>query len=427
MRIDRGRLQRTWEAMSRIGATPGGGITRLACTDEDRQARDLFSTWCREAGYDVRVDDVGNIYGWRAGQEANAAPVVIGSHLDSVPNGGNFDGVLGVLAGLEVARTLDDHNARTGRPLVVTCFSNEEGIRFEPAMGCSGALVGRYTVDQLHDARDAAGARFGDELARIGYLGRSEDRLRSAHAYFELHIEQGPILERADVSVGVVTGVRGYQWAEVQFRGRQCHAGTTPMDERRDALVAASRLVVEIRDLARARPGAFATVGNLQVETLTHAAHAHAHPELSELALWKGKSMRNVVPGTVRLTLDMRHDDADELTALVDAAGDIVRRIGREESVESTFMLTSGLEPISFDPVLTTSVEDAARICGIRSVRLASGPGQDAMYLRELAPAVMIFVRTRDGRGHFETETASWDDCEAATNVLLRAVRTALA
>jgi N-carbamoyl-L-amino-acid hydrolase len=264
--VNADRLWAGLMAMAEIGKTAAGGVRRLALSDEDRAARDRLKEWLAAAGLTVRVDDLGNMYGRRAGDGSATAPVVFGSHLDTVPTGGRFDGALGVLGALEVVRALNDAGLRTRAPLEVVNWTNEEGARFAPAMLASGVVCGRFTREEAYAARDSGGRAFGDELARIGYRGEAANRLRECAAYLEYHVEQGPVLERARTQIGIVEGIEGISWNRIEIAGRAAHAGPTPMADRRDALVAAARLVLLLRDGAERLRGVRATVGRLEVE-----------------------------------------------------------------------------------------------------------------------------------------------------------------
>jgi N-carbamoyl-L-amino-acid hydrolase len=387
--------------MASIGATQAGGVTRLALSDEDRQARDLLRRWCQEDGREVVVDDLGNMYCGRLPADA----VLCGSHLDSVASGGRFDGVLGVLAGLEVLRTIEEAGVRTAHPVALVNFTNEEGARFEPAMMSSGVLAGAQDFERVYASRDRDGRVFGEELERIGYKGSRDNRLRGFKAYFELHIEQGPVLEAAGIPVGVVTGIQGIQWCEVAFSGQQSHAGATPMEMRRDPLAAAARFASGVRDLARSRPDTAATIGRLRLR-----------PDVI-----------NVIPGRVELGLDLRCPESTRLDDLVAEARSLARRAATEETVEVEFEPFWRSEPTVFDRALVDSVEACAKASAVKSMRLLSGPGHDAKYMADLGPAAMVFVRTVRGRSHCEDEDARWEDCEAAAVVLLRAVLEAAA
>jgi N-carbamoyl-L-amino-acid hydrolase len=395
-------MRRTWEAMAAIGATAAGGVTRLALSDEDRKARDLLRSWCEEDRRPVAVDDLGNMY---CGRQDAGPPVVCGSHLDSVARGGKFDGVLGVLAGLEVLRTIEGSDMRPRRPLLLVNFTNEEGARFEPAMMASGVLAGAQDEEHVYATADRDGLRFGQELERIGYRGSREHRMRPFHAYFELHIEQGPVLEAADRPVGVVTGIQGIQWCQLTFSGQQSHAGATPMAMRRDPLAAAARFAAGVRDLARRRPDTAATIGRLRLD-----------PDIV-----------NVIPGRVELSLDLRCPERACLDELLEAARSLAAAKAAEENVKLDFEPFWRSEPTTFDTDLVNSVERHAAALGIPTIRLVSGPGHDAKYMADLGPAAMIFVRTVRGRSHCEDEEARWEDCVAAANVLLHCVLEAAA
>ena len=313
MPIDLKRMQRRLGALTtpELGGTPAGGMSRLALSDADRAARDLFVGWLRELGLAVRVDDFGNIYGRRAGADLDAAPVLVGSHLDTVPGGGRFDGILGVVAALEVASALEDAGATTRRPVEVVDYTNEEGARFTPAMLASGGLTGVFTRDYVYSRADREGRTFGDELARIGYRGKEGARPREIAASLELHIEQGPILEAGGESVGVVEGVVGIGWYWVTVRGQSAHAGPTPMTMRRDAMVAAARMIAAARDLARQRGDVNATTGVLTPEP----------------------GVINVIPPTVTFSLDLRaREDAAHDAALA-AARERFAAIAAEEGM----------------------------------------------------------------------------------------------
>jgi beta-ureidopropionase / N-carbamoyl-L-amino-acid hydrolase len=382
--------------MARIGATEAGGVTRLTLSDEDREARDLLRRWCEEDRRPVEVDDLGNMYCGRLSGDA----VLCGSHLDSVARGGRFDGVLGVLAGLEVLRSIEDAGTQTRRPVALVNFTNEEGARFEPAMMSSGVLAGAQDFERVYATRDRDGLVFGEELERIGYRGDRNKRLKRFSAYFELHIEQGPVLEAAGIPVGVVTGIQGIQWCEVAFSGQQSHAGATPMDMRRDPLAAAARFISGVRELARRSAGTAATIGRLRLV-----------PDII-----------NVIPGRVELGLDLRSPEGERLDQLLSGARSLANRVAAEESVEVEFEPFWRSEPTLFDGELVDSVERSAKALGVETMRLLSGPGHDAKYMAGLGPAAMVFVRTLRGRSHCEDEDARWEDCEAAANVLLRAV-----
>jgi N-carbamoyl-L-amino-acid hydrolase len=395
--VNAARLQQSLEQLAAIGTTPGGGVTRLALSDEDRAGRDLLCRWLAEAGLTLRVDDFGNVTGQRVGR-ATGPPVRLGSHCDTVRRGGRYDGALGVLAALEVVRTLNDRGVVTRRPLEVVNWTNEEGARFEPAMICSGAVAGVFARDWVYDRRDAAGLRFEDELRRIGYLGSAEHRPGPAAAYLELHIEQGPALEAAGQPVGVVEGIVGITWLEVTLAGQADHAGPTPMPRRRDALLVAARTIVAINQLVRAQDDrAVGTVGRLALEP----------------------NVINVIPGNVVFSVDLRHPDGGVLEALAAEVAAAVAAIAEETDVRATVNRFWTSEPTAFDPALVQAVQATADDLGLPSQRLWSAAGHDAKYMADVCPTAMIFVRSQGGLSHCEQEYSTPEDIAAGANVLL--------
>ena len=392
--------ERLWDSlmtMAAIGRTPAGGVQRLALSDEDRRARDLLVRWLREAGCAVRVDDLGNIYGRRAGADPVAAPVVCGSHLDTVPTGGRFDGALGVLGALEVVRAMNDAGVATSRPVEVVCWTNEEGARFAPAMLASGAVCGRFTVEEAYTAQDPDGRTFGDELRRIGYCGSAGDRLKAAAAYIELHVEQGPILECEGREIGIVEGVEGIAWGWTDVVGRSAHAGPTPMGDRRDALVAASRIVLGVRQMTADLSGLRATVGRCEVSPNTI----------------------NVVPGAVRLSTDLRSRNADVLEAASRRLQHLCAEVAREDGVEVLASEFWRSPPTPFHPLVVETVAEAAATLGYSAHRVWAGAGHDAKYVADRYPAGMIFVPSAGGLSHNEAEWTSQEDCARGAAVLL--------
>ena len=399
--IDGDRLWTSIMEIARIGATDKGGSRRLALTDLDREARDLFVAWCEAAGCTVSVDRMGNIFARRPGRDPDAAAVVTGSHLDTQPTGGRFDGVYGVLAGLEVIRTLNDLDYQTERPVDVVVWTNEEGSRFAPAMISSGVFAGEFTLEEALARPDPDGLTIGEELVRIGYAGDEEVGARDIHAYFEAHIEQGPILEAEDKTIGVVTGAQGQRWYEVTLTGVESHAGPTPMDRRKDALLGAARLVELVNRVGLDhQPGACATVGMID-----------AYP-----------NSRNVIPGRVFLTIDFRHPD-DGVLAQMDAdmrAGldDIAAGIGLELAIEQILDLPA----VRFDENCVAAVRQAAETQDYALRDMVSGAGHDACNIAAVAPTSMIFIPCIDGISHNEVEDAKPEWITAGGQVLLGAV-----
>jgi beta-ureidopropionase / N-carbamoyl-L-amino-acid hydrolase len=401
IKINQDRLWDSIMEMAKIGATPKGGCNRLALTDLDRQGRDLFISWCKEAGCTVTVDTMGNIFARRAGKNDELDPVVFGSHLDTQPTGGKFDGVFGVLAALEVVRTLNDHAYETDAPIEVAVWTNEEGSRFAPAMVASGVFAGAFSEEYGMSRADLDGKTIGEELARIGYRGDAPCGGRPFKAFFEAHIEQGPILEAENKTIGVVSGIQGIRWFECTVVGRESHAGTTPMGMRQDALLGVARIVDEINLIAKAHgPDAVTTVGLVQV-----------HP-----------NSRNVIPGSVFFTVDLRHPNDN---VLLDMANDLEAIVNR---VTSSLGLTHDLHEIwsspatPFDKGCIASVRRAAEEAGYSYRDIVSGAGHDAGYIAKVAPTAMIFVPCAEGISHNESESATPEDLAAGCNVLLRAV-----
>jgi N-carbamoyl-L-amino-acid hydrolase len=399
MKIDRKRLEQSIEDLGRIGATPRGGLTRLALTDEDRRGRDWLVARMKEAGLRVTVDQMGNIFGERAGTQP-LPPVLMGSHADSVPTGGKYDGQLGVLCGLEVIRTLDDLRARTRHPVTLVIFTNEEGARFQPAMIASGVLAGKIPLEDAYNARDKDGVRLVDELERIGYLGSEPCVPRPVRAYLELHIEQGPFLEEEGLAVGVVEGIVAIAWSRLTIVGVQDHAGPTPMRIRHDALVAAADVISRVRGIAATIGGDLVTtVGNLVVQP----------------------NIPNAIPGRVTMSIDMRDPkDAtvDRARAMLDTA---VREACEKEGVtyELDHYWRVPYTPFATDVV--EAIERAAKSTGAGYRRIISGAGHDAQYMAAIGPAGMVFVPSHDGRSHCEEEFTAIDDIEHGANTLLGA------
>ena len=416
------RLWETLHALAEIGATAAGGVARVALTDEDRAGRDQFVAWVQELGCTVHVDQMGNLFARREGTDPLRAPVVVGSHLDSQPTGGKYDGAYGVMVGLEVLRVLHDHDVSTAAPIEVVSWTNEEGARFPPAMIGSGVFAGAFSLDEGLAAPGVDGTTLGGELARIGYAG---DELcgapdgagrRSIGHYIEPHIEQGPILEAADVTLGAVTGVQGIRWYDVVIDGQSAHAGSTPMEHRSDAMVAAARLVCEADEIAARRaPDGRATVGTLTV----------------------GTGSRNTVAGSVSLTVDLRHPDAAELEAMHNELLAFAESpaFGPQPSAASSGVAQPSRSlprpqitpiwyspPIVFDPAVVDAVREGAVAAGFEPVDITSGAGHDACYVSTVAPAGMLFIPCADGLSHNEAESILPEHATAGAQATLNAV-----
>jgi len=400
LRVDGARLWQSLMELAQIGATPKGGVCRLALTDLDRQGRDLVVRWLRDAGATVEIDGAGNIFAIRRGR-TDAPPVLTGSHVDTQPSGGKFDGNYGVLAGLEVLRTLNDAGLETEKPVGVAIWTNEEGTRFIPTMGGSGAFARVFTLEYLLAQRDIDGISFGDALHAIGYAGTTPVGERAVDAYFEAHIEQGPILEREDRVIGVVTGALGQRWYDCIWTGQDAHAGPTPMEARRDALRGASRMVEAVNAIAlRHAPDGRATVGFMQVKP----------------------NSRNVIPGQVTMSVDLRHPDDEALAAMDREVRDAATGIARELCLDCEVRKVVEFPASRFDADCVYSVQAAAEMLGLSSRKIVSGAAHDAVYLSRVTPTSMIFVPCKDGISHNEIEDARPEHLEAGANVLLHAV-----
>ena len=401
LRINAERLWNSLMEMARIGATPKGGVCRLALTDLDRQARDLFVNWCQQAGCSIKVDAMGNIFARRAGRNNHLAPVGTGSHLDSQPTGGRFDGVYGVLAGLEVMRTLNDQGLQTERPVETSVWTNEEGSRFAPAMVASGVYAGAFSLAYGLSRTDAEGKTIGEELQRIGYAGTEPMGGRAVHAFFETHIEQGPILEAEGQTIGVVTDAQGQRWYELTLTGQESHAGPTPMPVRRDALLGAAKVIQLVNQIGLAHaPLAVSTVGMI-----------NSFP-----------NSRNVIPGRVALTIDLRCPDDHQLAQMDSELKAGVARIASQSRLEHQLEQIFQVDCVHFDPGCVTSVRRAAQQLGYVTRDIVSGAGHDACYMARVAPTAMIFVPCIGGISHNEIEDAKPEWISAGANVLLRAM-----
>ena len=397
--------ERLWASLmelAEIGATPAGGVRRLALTDEDRKGRDWLKRQALEAGLTVSIDAVGNMYLRRQGK-LDAAPVVIGSHIDTQPNGGKFDGAYGVLAGLEVCRVLAERQILTDLPIVVAAWTNEEGSRFLPVMAGSGVYAGVYDVDAVLDARASDGPRFGDELARIGYAGNASLISRPVAAYLEAHIEQGPVLEAHDRAIGVVRGALGQVWFEVEITGLEAHAGPTPMELRKDALQAAAEIISGIEKIGRKHPEARATVGMISA--------------------WPNS--RNVIPGRVKFSVDLRHPDRSGRDEMAERFFALVAQISGGRGVDASIRPTNDWSPMQFDRGLVEQVRQSAVTRGYSHMDVVSGAGHDAVYMARVCPTAMVFIPCEDGISHNEMENARPEHVEAGANVLLDCVLSA--
>jgi N-carbamoyl-L-amino-acid hydrolase len=396
--------QRLWDALmelAQIGATPKGGVKRLALTDLDRQGRDLVVGWAKEAGLSITVDQIGNVFMRREGTNPALPPVVTGSHIDTQPTGGKFDGNYGVLAGLEVIRTLNDHDIQTEAPIEVAFWTNEEGSRFVPVMMGSGVFCGAFSLETAYAAKDVDGLTVRDELARIGYLGEQVPGDHPIGAYFETHIEQGPVLEDADKVIGVVPAVMGLSWYDCVVTGMEAHAGPTPMGLRKDALQVATVIMQEVVAIAnRYPPYGRGTVGMVQVFP----------------------NSRNVIPGEVKFSIDLRNVNDALLNTMHEEMLAFIDKTSRSSGLAIAIDRVSYYPPCPFHPDCVDAVRAATAALGYSTMDVVSGAGHDAIYAARLAPSGMIFVPCKDGISHNEIEDARPDHLEAGCNVLLLAM-----
>lgn len=405
LHIDSDRLWQSLMDLAEIGGTAKGGVCRLALTDLDRQGRDLFVSWCRAAGLSVRVDAIGNIFARRAGTDPSRRAIAMGSHIDTQPTGGKFDGNFGVLAGLEVLRTLNDQNIQTTAPIEVVVWTNEEGSRFVPVMMGSGVFTGAFSLEYALAQQDTEGVSVGGELERIGYAGEQpagEVPGGMFDAYFEAHIEQGPVLEAYNLPIGVVPGALGQRWFDVTVTGMEAHAGPTPMDQRHDALLTAVRLVEQVNRIAlNHAPHGRGTVGYLQVLP----------------------NSRNTIPGTVRFSVDFRAlEDADLAAMEAELRDACATLVAGDARLMIDLKQVVCFPPSHFDPACVASVRDAAQELGLPCMEVVSGAGHDAVYLADVTPTAMVFVPCKDGVSHNEIEDADPAHIAAGADVLLHAV-----
>ncbi|MFA1822303.1 M20 family metallo-hydrolase [Virgibacillus oceani] len=392
------RLMDTIEQSAKIGEIPGNGLRRLALSEEDRQMRNFFQLWMEEAGLQVRIDDFGNMYGRRKGR-TDKRPVVIGSHLDTQPAGGRFDGVLGILSALEVVRTLNDKKLETERPVEIVNFTNEEGARFAPSMMGSGGMTGAYEKAEIYKKKDRNGKTFEAELEWIGYKGKLENRLQDIHSFVELHIEQGPFLEKESTSIGVVTGIFGSAWLKVTVSGEADHAGATPMNMRKDPLNAAAEMILAIEQNGTEH-GGVATVGSISVSP----------------------DSINSIPGEVFFTIDLRHLEDKVKERALERMKTNMETIALNRGVSLDIKDIEKVEGNKFHPQIIELMEDSARDLGCSFKQLPSGAGHDARFMSDMAPTGMIFVPSVNGKSHVESELTMDEDIEKGVNVLFETV-----
>ena len=401
LKVNGSRLWDSLMEMAKIGPGIAGGNNRQTVTDEDSEGRHLFQDWCTAAGCTMGVDTMGNMFARREGTDPDALPVYVGSHLDTQPTGGKYDGVLGVLSGLEVIRTMNDLDIKTKHPIVVTNWTNEEGTRFAPAMLASGVFAGMHTQEWAYDREDAEGKKFGEELARIGWKGDEPVGERKMHAFFELHIEQGPILEAEGKQIGVVTHGQGLSWTQVTITGKESHTGSTPMPMRKNAGLAMARVLEKVEEIA-----------------LSHAPHAVGAAGHIDVY----PNSRNVIPGKAVFTVDFRCPDLaviQDMEARLNAEGQaIVDAMGMTIEFEKV----GGFDPVTFDEGCVSAVRRAAERLGYSHMDLISGAGHDACWINRMFPTAMVMCPCVDGLSHNEAEEISQEWATAGTDVLFHAV-----
>ena len=400
LRIDGSRLWQTLEEMALVGPGIAGGCNRQTLTDEDAQGRALFQKWCEDAGCTMGLDQMGNMFAQRAGTDPDALPVYIGSHLDTQPTGGRYDGVLGVLGGLEVIRTLNDLGIKTKHPIVATNWTNEEGTRYPPAMVSSGVFAGIHTQEWAYAIKDADGKSFGEELERIGWKGDEVTGARKMHAYLELHIEQGPILEAEGKDIGVVTHGQGLSWTQITITGKESHTGSTPMPMRRNAALGMARILDKVNEIA-----------------LSHAPHAVGAAGHYEIY----PNSRNVIPGRAVFTVDFRSPELDVITDMENRLKVEARHICADLELDIEFEKVGGFDPVTFDADCVAAIRGAAERLGYSHRDIISGAGHDACWISHVAPTAMVMCPCVDGLSHNEAESISKEWAAAGADVLLHA------
>ena len=401
LRINGDRLWDSLMEMAKIGPGIAGGNNRQTLTDEDAEGRTLFQNWCEAAGCTMGLDQMGNMFATRPGSDPEALPVYVGSHLDTQPTGGKYDGILGVLGGLEIINTLNDLNIKTKHPIVVTNWTNEEGTRYAPPMLASGVFGGVHTQEWAYDRVDADGKRFGDELVRIGWRGDEKVGERKMHAFFELHIEQGPILEAEKKDIGVVTHGQGLSWTEITIIGKDSHTGSTPMHMRKNAGLAMARILENVDEIA-----------------LSHAPHAVGAAGHIDVY----PNSRNVIPGKVVFTVDLRSPELAVIDDMEQRLMSGAKKICDDMGLEVSFEKVGGFDPVTFDEKCVSSIRNAAERMGYSHMNIISGAGHDACWINGVAPSAMVMCPCVDGLSHNEAEDISKEWAVAGADVLMHAV-----
>ena len=400
-KINGDRLWETIMEMAKIGPGVAGGNNRQTLTDDDAKGRELFKSWCEKEGLAMGLDTMGNMFARREGTDPNALPVMVGSHLDTQPTGGKYDGVLGVLGGLEIIRTLNDLDIKTKHPIEIVNWTNEEGTRFAPPMLSSGVFASMHTEEWAYNREDSEGKKFGDELKRIGWRGEEPVGERKLHAFYELHIEQGPILEDENVDIGVVTHGQGLNWLQVTLVGKESHTGSTPMPKRVNAGLGMARITQLVDEIA-----------------LSHAPHAVG--AIGHIDVYPNS--RNIIPGKVVFTVDFRHPNKEVIQDMEDrmrkGAADIADKIGLTMDIEKV----GNFDPVEFDKDCVEKVRDAAKTLGYSHMNIVSGAGHDACWINRVAPTAMIMCPCVDGLSHNEAEEITKEWSTAGADVLFHAV-----
>lgn len=402
MRINEERFKKRMDAINSIAVTAEGGMMRLALSDADKTARDLLKSWMEEAGMLLLVDDLGTMHGYLPGFDKEALPIGIGSHMDTQPNGGKYDGVYGVLAGLEAVCTLVDNGIVTNSPLAVINWTNEEGARFVPPMLASGTVVGNFDVGWVYDRKDKDGIKYVDELKRIGYMGSKTNRFERAKAYIEPHIEQGPVLNSQGYNLGIVTGALGITGLDVTIKGQANHAGTTPMSNRKDALMTAAQAMLEIRK----------------------STIEYGDPAVITMGIISASpASKNIIPGEVYFSIDMRHDNDDDLTTLEQNAIEIIKSVCAENGMDSSIERYWRADPVHFDEGMVNAIETVVNRLNVNAKKVISGAGHDAVFISNMVPTGMLFVPSVNGMSHCPQEETRWEDLvsgvEALTDIIL--------
>lgn len=399
-RINKNRILKTLSISSSIGATKNGGLNRLALTESDQIMRNQLIEWFENENLHVNIDDFGNIYGEREGRIKDGPAIAVGSHLDSQPYGGRFDGVLGVIAALEVVRVINENNIETDYPIKVINFTNEEGARFEPPMLGSGGISGVFTKDFIYNITDKNKVTFKEALTKIGFAGEQKNRLKNVKNFVELHIEQGPVLEENDVSIGIVEGVQGMSWLDIICIGETNHAGPTPMNNRKDALIPASKMIAQVNELTKNIDGLKITVGKLNVTP----------------------NIPNVIPGGVQFSIDIRHQDDNIRLYAIDRIKETINELAVKHNIEVNISNKWDSPAVYFSNEVKTAIDSAAKMLNYSTLHLYSGPGHDAKYMTRLANTGMIFVKSINGISHNENELTLDEDIVKGANVLLHTV-----